>query len=271
MASEIASLLQHGWVNLWRNKTLWLFSSLGLIDTLVRAIVPIAQDESPPSILFFLILSIAAIYFTFMSYAGLSFVAYSIAIGKSVDFQTAFENSKNLFWRVVGLSFLLVLIVSPCICTVFIISYKEPFQIAYVAHNLIFVSIPLSIFAAMWYFPITEMVANDSKIGKSLKTAWTIFTYNFANLAIIGFLLTGIFYVINISISMAAMLVQNNFDFSALNTLDFISPHLSFAENNSYRLVAAIAQTAWHTYSTSIFTLAYLKYSGIKMLKHLLS
>jgi len=59
------------------------------------------------------------------------------------------------------------------------------------------------------------------------------------------------------------MLAQNRFDFTSLSALDFISPHLSFTDNNFYKLVNAIFITIWRTYSTSVFTVAYLKYNGV--------
>jgi len=268
MASEIISLLQHGWKNLWKNKVLWLFSSLVLIEPFLRLLYPIPRNTNLASSLLNLVISIASVYFMYMSLAGISFVAYCVTIGKPIDLESAFQNSTNLFWRVVGISFLFVLIIAPCLFTVFIVSYKEPFQIVDLAHNFFFLLTPLSVFAAMVYFSITEIIANNSKIGKSLRIAWTIFTYNFISLAIIGFVLAIASYMTNISISAVTMLAQNNFDFAVLSKLDLISPHLSVTDNNVYKLVSAIAQTAWRTYSVSIFTFAYLKYSSAKMKKY---
>ncbi len=263
MASEITSLLQHGWENLWKNRVLWLFSSLILIEPFIRLIIPIPKNAFLPLSL----LNFASIYLTFMSSAGVSFVAYCIAISEPVDFKTAFQSSTNLFWRVVGISFLLVLIIAPCLFIVLIASYKEPFQIANLAHSFFLLSIPLSMFAAMWYFPITEIIANGSKISKSLKPAWTAFTYNFVSLAAIGFVLAVASYITNVSMSAVTMLAQSGFDFAVLSKLDLISPHLSVTDNDAYKLVSPIVQTAWRTYAVSIFTFAYLKYSSAKMSK----
>jgi hypothetical protein len=267
MTSEITSLLQHGWANLWKTKTLWIFSSLVLIDPLVRVLVPIPQNESLSSSLFYLLLALASIYFMFMSQAGVSLVAYHITIGKPLNFETAFQNARELFWRVVGISFLLALLVAPYFCTVFIASYKEPFQMANLAHNLLLFSMPLSIFAALWYFAVTEIIAHDSKIGKSLRTAWAVFTSNFVNLVIIGVGIAIASHLTNVFVSMVTMLAQNSFDFVILSKFDFISPHLSVTENNLYKLASTIAQAPWGIYSTSVFTFAYLKYSGAKMNK----
>jgi hypothetical protein len=270
MALQISSFLQHGWENLWKSKILWLFSSLILIEPLFRLIVPIQKSADLLVSFFDLVVSFVSIYFSFMSIAGVSFVSYCIAIGRSVDFRTAFQASQNLFWRIVALGFLVLVFILPFGC-IFAFSSWEFLYIRDMSHNVFIASIPLFIFAAMMYFPITETITNESKIGKSLTTAWAVFTHNFVNLAIIGLLLVIGLRVINISISMATMLVQNNFDVSALAKLDFISPQLSFANNNFYKLMTAITQTIWQTYSISIFTFAYLKYTGAKINKHITS
>lgn len=271
MMSEISSLLQHGWKNIWKDKILWVFSSLVLIDPVIRLVVPIQRNVDLTSSLFNLLESLAAIYFMFMSYAGVSFIAYCISIGKPVDIQTAFQAATKLFWRVIALTFLLFLFIAPCLFVVFIFSFKQPPQIADFAHNFFFMSIPLSIFAAMWYFIITETIANNSKIGKSLKTAWTVFTDNFVSLAIIGLVLAFASYTTNVSISTVTMLSQNSFDITAFSKLDFISPHLSLTDNNFYKLATTTAQAIWRTYSTTLFTFAYLKYSGVKVSKKIMS
>jgi hypothetical protein len=268
MASQISSLLKHGWENLWKNKILWIFSALVLIDPLLRLISPIPPDRGLLSSLLYLILSVASIYFMFVSYGGVSFVGYRIAIRDSVDYETTFQNATKLFWRVVGISFFLALVMTPCLFTVFIVTYEEPFEIVDLAHNFFLTSIPLSIFVAIWYFSITETITNNSKVGESIHTAWAVFTHNFISLAVIGFILAIASYVTNISISAVTMLAQNSFDFAVLSKLDLISPHLSVTNDNVYKLASMSAQTAWRTYSVSVFTFAYLKFSGAKMSKH---
>jgi len=214
-----------------------------------------------------LVVSFATIYFSFLSLAGMSFVAYHTTVGSLTNLSTAFQASKKLFWRVVALSFLLLVFFAPC-AFVFAFSFWRFLQIKDFPHVVLLTSIPLSIFTAMWYFPITEAIANDSKIGKSLRAAWTVFTSHFVNLTIIGLLLIGALHLINIVISIAVLLVQSGFDISALSQLDFIYPQLSFLGNRFYELLLAIPQAAWQAYSISIFTVAYLEYNSAKMSKH---
>ena len=268
MTLEITLLLQQGWANLWKNKILWVFSSLVLIDPLIRLFVPIPKYDNLPSALSYLALNLFFAYLSFMSSIGILVVAYCIAIGKPIDIKTAFQSSTNIFWRVLGVIFLLFIIVSPCWVTAFIVSYKQPFQIADLAHNFFFLTILLSIFIAVSYFPVTEMIANDSKIGKSLKVAWRVFTHNFLVLASIGLGLTLTSYITSTIISMVTMLAQNSFDFAVLSKLDFISPQLTITNSNLFKLVSTVNRVAWRTFGASVFTFAFLKYSGVKMKEH---
>ena len=120
----------------------------------------------------------------------------------------------------------------------------------------------------MFYFPLTETVRNSSSIGKSLTAAWAVFATHFVSLAIVGSTLLIELRAIIILVSLAALLVENHFDVAALGMLDYVSPLLSFPKNNFYNLITAIPQAIWQTYSASVFTFAYLKYSGAKMGKH---
>jgi hypothetical protein len=260
---DVSSLLRIGWENIWKNKILWVFSFLVLLEPISRFFIPIQNNNDLALSFLNLAIGFTSLYLSYISEAGVSFVSYCIAIGEPVNMQTAYQASKKIFWRVVALSFFLFLIISPCICTAFVLSFKQTLQIADFAHNTFFTSIPLSVFAAVQYFAITETIASNSKIGKSLKAAWTVFTYHFASLAIIGLLLAIASYTVNVSIGATIMLAQNGFDFTSLSTLDFISPHLSFTDNNFYKLVSAIFTAIWGTYSTSVFTVAYLKYNGV--------
>ena len=112
------------------------------------------------------------------------------------------------------------------------------------------------------------MIANDSKIGKSLKVAWRVFTHNFLVLASIGLGLTLTSYITSTIISMVTMLAQNSFDFAVLSKLDFISPQLTITNSNLFKLVSTVNRVAWRTFGASVFTFAFLKYSGVKMKEH---
>lgn len=267
MTSEISSLFQHGWKNLWKNRILWLFSSLILIYPLLHLIFPTQKSDNLALSLLNLALSLAAIYFTFTSLVGVSFVAYCIAIGNPVDWDTAFLESQYMLGRIVILSFVvLCMLIIPFGC-ILIFFFWQFLNIKNITHAIFLAATPLSIFSAVLYFAITEAIKNNATIRKSLRAAWTVFTQHFISLAIVGILLIIGYQMINIAVSMAVQLVENNFDVSVLGKLDFLTPVLSFPNNNLYNLIITIPQAIWQTYSASVFTFAYLKYSGAKMSK----
>jgi len=263
--SDITLFFQRSWENLWKEKLLWLFSALLLVVPLIRLIIPIQKSVDFVSSFFNLAESFVSFFLVFVSYTGVAYVAYCIITRNPINIQTALQGVEKFFGRIVASTFLYFLILSPFLCLAFIFSFKQPPQISDFSHGFFFVSIPLSIFTALWYFLFAEIIMNDSSIRKSVKTVWSVFTDHFTVLAGIGIVLASTWYVINVTIGMAAILTQYNFDLTALSKLDYISPNLSFTGNNLYTLVIVIAQTLWRTYSTTIFILAYLKYSSIKI------
>jgi hypothetical protein len=266
MAAEITSFLQRGWQNLWKNKVLWLFSSFTLLSSMINLVLRNQINADLEYFPLYLAVTPVTLYFTYLGCAGVSFVAYHSAVGNLVNFSHAFQTSKKLFWRVVAFSLLPFLVLAPCACVlVFAFSSWETQRIENISKIFFLTSFPFSIISAMGYFPITETIANSSKFGKSLRTAWTVFTANFVHLAIIGLLLTGAVYLINLVISIVMMLVQSGFDMSALSKLNFFNPALSFLDNRIYSLIFVIPHLVWLPYYASIFTVAYLEYSSANM------
>ena len=149
-----------------------------------------------------------------------------------------------------------------CLILAFSIKQSGPFLIF--SRNLYIANLLLSIFNAMIYFPIVEIVANDSGVRKSIKIAWGVFAKHFINFTIIGFILAFSMQVISTVIGVTATLIKYSFNLKALINLDFVTPYLSFPDNKFYRLASTTGGTIWNVYSITILVLAYLKYSGVK-------
>jgi hypothetical protein len=262
--SDIPLLLLRGWKNIWKEKILWLFSALVLVEPLVRTI-QIQKSVGLLSSFLNLIESLVFLVLICVSYAGVPYVAYCIAADKPVNIQTTFLAVKKFLWRFFVSTLLLGIFYAPCLCSVYFFLIKQPPQISDFSHNLYFAVIPLSIFSALWDFLLAEIIRSDSGIRESLKTAWSVFSNHFFVLAAIGIALAGASYVISITTGMATILIQYNFNLSSLSKLDYLSPALSFIGNNWYKLLSATALTFWNTYITSVFISAYLKYANIKM------
>lgn len=269
MTSEIAFLLRRGWINLWKSKVLWGFVFLFLIPPLIRPVTPVPQYNVSSLSISFMVLDLVCFFFAYVGAAGVFFVAYSVAIGKSVDFITAFRVSIKLFWRFVGIMLLLtlvifVLVVFPCVLAFFVF-YKGPVQMEDAYRNFILLFMVLSVFQAIWCFPITECIANNSKVIKSLKSAWKVFMHNFVRLAVIGFVLAAVSHLISVLIGVAVMFAQYGFYPAVLNEFDFIIPHMFVAGNGFYKLLSAVVSSGWQAYAVSVFTLAYLRDSAYEM------
>lgn len=271
--SDISLFFRRGWENLWKEKILWLFSSLVLIDPLVRFVIPIRNNNNLLLSLLNFVISLIFLALMFIGYTGATYVAYSISIGNSVGIQETFQAAKRFFWRTLGstclfsLFFILFLIL--CLLPVFIFYLKRPPQISDFSRNFFFISMFLSVFTALWYFLLAEVVVKDSGIGKSLENAWDLFIENFAVLAVIGITMSIVGQVMNVTVTTTIILIHYDFDFLALTKFDLIVPQLSFMDSKLFLLGATMLNVVWRTYSTSIFMVAYLKYSSLKVDEHI--
>ena len=122
--SDISLLLQHGWNNIWKDKTLWLFSALPLVSTLIRLGTPNQENVNLTSVLLSLVPFLISLYVMYIGYAGVAYVAYCIAIGALINIQSAFQAAGKLFWRTVALILLSFLFLAPFVCLVFVLSFK---------------------------------------------------------------------------------------------------------------------------------------------------
>ena len=261
--ADISSFLKTGWENIWKNKFLWGFSFLILIEPIARIFIPYQTNTDLFTSLLSLVISLVFLYLSILSLAGVSFISWRVAVGELVSLKVAYQASKHISPRIAGLIFSLFLILSPFICAVFIYSFKYPPQVTDFAHNFLLISIPLSAFSAIFYFSLAEIIIHDSKVGKSLKAAWTVFSRHFGVLIFIGLLLAITSYLINVIFGAGLMVAQNNLNILSLKRFDFFSPNLSFANNNFYILASTILTIFLRTYSTSVFTIAYLKYNNV--------
>ncbi len=258
---DISSFLKIGWENIWKNKSLWGFSFLILIEPIARIFVPHQTNPDLFASLLSFAIDLASYYLLILSIVGVSFISYHIAVGESTNLQVAYQTSKRIFWHVAGLMFALSLLLSPFTCAVFVYSYKYSPQFTDITRNFLVASIPLSAFSAIFHFSLAEIVINNAKIVKGLKSAWTIFFKHFVVLIALGLLLAITSYLINAIFSAGLMVTQNNLDILSLKNLDFLSLYSSFTNNNFYKLASTILAIFWGTYNTSVFMVAYLKYN----------
>jgi hypothetical protein len=125
-------------------------------------------------------------------------------------------------------------------------------------------ALPLSIFTAWFYFLFAEIIINGFGIRKSLKNATSVFVAHFGAMALQGIIIWGTGQIISIILGMTAMLIQSNFNVTALSTLNYVHPSASFSHNNLYRFVDMLWTIIWIAFATSSFMCAYVKYSDAR-------
>jgi len=260
--SDISLFLQHGWENIWKEKLIWLFGGLLLLEPLVQ-FIPVQNSTGLTFSFLRLVKSSISLLLTTSSYTGVIYIAYCAANGKSADIKTTINAIRKFFWFIV-LSFVTILFfLAPFFCLALFLSIRQTVQPVDLAHNSYIFTIPLSIISALHFFLITEIITSEALIWESLKVSWSVFKSRFFQLSTIGVILGTASYALNVAVGVTITLIQHSFDFTSLSKFDFISPQLSFTNNGFYDVATLIVQMFWLIYSASIFVLAYSKYKGL--------
>ena len=259
--SDVSLLLKRGWENIWKEKLLWLFGGLLLLEPLVQ-FIPIQNSTGLTLSFLRLVKSFISLLLTTSSYTGVTYIAYCIANGKSADIKATLHIIRKFFWFVV-LSFITIFFfVTPFFCLALILSFDQSIQPVELTHNSYIFTLPLSIISALQFFLITEIITSETLIWASLKVSWGVFKSRVFIMSTIGIILGAVSYACDVVIGVTITLIQHGFDVTLLSKFDFISPQLSFTNNNLYEVATLIVQMIWVIYSASIFVLAYTKYKG---------
>ena len=252
--ADIFLFMQHGWKNIWKQNTIWVFSILPFLNQLFIAFQTKPASNLPWSILL-LVGSFISLILLFVSYTGVPYIEYNFSIGKSVTIQETLSATRRFSGKILGCSCLGILILSPWIILAFATSIKNPTKLTLLLQ-------PLSLVSAVWYFSMFGFFANDWGIRQTLKHAWLIFTAHFNVLATLGIIMTIILKICSVASGILTVLIQSGFNATSLNTLNYINPSISLSKNVLFVLLNGIGQTIFTIFSVSVFALAYLKYTA---------
>lgn len=262
--ADVFLFLRQGWNNIWKQNTIWLFGALPIFHQLF-----IAFQIEPGQNLSGSLLSLGEILIStilsLVSFMGVPYLAYCFSIGRSSTVQETLFAIRKFSGRVIGCSCLVFLILVPYLFLAFTISTNASTQKPEVSNQVTLMFLPLSIFGALLDFSIFGFFANDSGIRKNLKDAWTLFTAHFGVLAILGIILVIIFHIFSIAAGISTLLIQSGFGLTSLSKLDYINPSMTLSRNILFVLINGLGQTIFSVFNASVFALAYLKYSGVKM------
>ncbi len=261
--ADIFIFIQQGWKNIWKQNVIWLFSALTLSNLLPRVAPNMRASNLLLSFLSLTEAIISLILF-YVGYIGVSYPAYCFSIGKSVTIRETLFAIKKFYGRVIGCSCLILLIFSPFLCLAAVI-IKKSTDPAPILNNVILATLAFSSFSAIWEFTMFGFFANDLGIRQSLCEAWALFTNHFGVLAILGVVLPLIFRIYYAASGILTVTIQSGFDVTSLSKLNYIIPSTSLSNNILFLLISTIGTIIFSPFSASVFTLAYLKYSEVKI------
>jgi hypothetical protein len=255
--------IQNGWKNIWKQKTIWLFSALSILNQWIFSFQIKPESKLLGGLLSLGVFLISIILF-YISLIGVPYLAYTFSIGKVVTVQETLLAVRKLLGRVIGCSCLGFILIIPLALVALAISRNDSAQTVHMFDKVILLLLPISLFSALWDFSLFGFFANDWGIRQSLKNAWALFTSHFSVLAILGISVAIIIRIYSTASGILAVLFQSGFDITSLAALNYINPAASLSKNILFAILNGIGGVIFTPFFTSVFVLAYLKYSGAK-------
>ncbi len=205
--ADIFWFLNHGWKNIWKQNNIWLFSVLALLNNLFQIII--IKHELP----FYIITAtgVIPIILSFVGVIGVLYLAYCFSVGKPASIHETLTAARKFSGRVIGCSCLTLLILFPFLILFLVISINISSKHDQVSNSMTLLSLPLSVFVAVWYFSIFGFFANDWGVRRSVSGAWTLFVSHVKTLAMLGIIsaiITRIYFAVS---GMLTVLFQSGF------------------------------------------------------------
>jgi len=262
--ADVFLFIRHGWKNIWKQKTIWLFSMLPILNQLFNTFRAERTTDFLPSFIF-LMASFVFIILIYISFIGVPYLAYCFLIGKSATIQETLSAAEKFSGRVIGCSCLGIIAFSPVFLLALAVSTNNSTHALQLSNKTILILLPFSIFAAVPQFTIVSFFENDWGIRQSLDKAWHLFKSNFGALSILGLILVITFRAYSAMSITLTVLIQSGFDITSISNLNMFIPSTSLSKNLLFVLINGIGQTIFTPLSASIFISAYLKYSDVKL------
>ncbi len=257
---DIILFTKQGWNNIWKQDIVWLFSALPILNSVV-SIFQAKLVSNSPLVLLNILVSLILLGLTFISSIAVPYIVYCSLIEKTVDMQDVLFAVRKFLWRVFGCSFLVMLAFSPFIFLALVLFLDVPKRTFQIPNGVILLS-PLPLFSAVWPFSLAGFFSKDWGVRQTAKEAWNIFTSHFWVLAILGMALSIIFRVSSSLAAITTVLIQTNFDVTALSQLNYLNLYPALGKNLLFVVLDGIWRIIYVPFDASIFIAAYIKYSG---------
>lgn len=261
--AEILWFLRQGWKNTWKQNLVWLFSTFPILISLFP-LVQIKYGSNPGLLLLYLAGFFLSIFLAAQSYIGVPYLVYCFTMNSPTTLEDAFHAVGKFFGRILGCYLIGILVLLPCIFLMVGLSLDNSTRPPHLSNRISLLRLPLSLFIAMVDFAMFEFFKKDSGIRATLSNSWNLFTSHFGVLAALGIILTVVFGIFSTASGILTVLLKSSFDLAALSQLNYLNPSTSFTGDVLFILTNGIGQMVCTVFSTSVFALAYLKYSEKK-------
>jgi len=260
---DIYLFLRNSWKNIWKQKTIWLFSALPLFNQIFN-IFRINKETNLPTAIFSLLLVFISFILLISSFVGVPYIAYCLSIDKQVSVQETLSAIKKFSGRVIGCSCLSLILASPLIVWVLSISINNSTHNFEIPNKIFLFLRFFALFNGLWYFSLFGFFANDWGIRQSVKAAWSLYISRFSILAILGIGTTIILMMYSAASAILTVSIQSGFNTASLAQLNIINPAATLSRNLLFALIYDIGYYIISAFSTTAFAFAYLKYSEAK-------
>ena len=261
--ADMFLFVKYGWENIWKHKTIWLFSALPLFS-LVFYLFQITKESSLFELMLRLVLILVSAILYLINFIGVPYLVFCFSIGKPVTIQETLFAVRKFSGRVIGCSCLGFILIFPLISWIFASSINNSTNTYSVSKNSILFMLPLSLFSAIWDFSLFGFFANNWGIRKSVNNAWDLFKSHFRVLAALGIGAAVILVIYSAASGILTVLIQSSFDITSIGQLNYINPSATLGRNALFALINGIGQAVFYSLSSSVFAFAYLKYSKSK-------
>src|SRR4030095_13419969 len=106
--ADVFLFIRHGWENIWKQKTVWLFSALVILNQLFNVFQTKRPTELFPSLIF-LVTSCFLLILYYVGYIGVRYLVYCSLIGEPATIQETLFAVRKFFGRVLGCSCIVLL------------------------------------------------------------------------------------------------------------------------------------------------------------------
>jgi len=239
--ADVFSFIRQGWNSVWKQKTIWLFSAIVLLNQLFN-VFPIDRNPSLALRGVLIILMLISITLSLISLIGVPYLAYRSLIGSPATIRETLSAVKKFSGRVIGCSCLGALVFFPVFFVFLVLTTDRSPLTSETSNNINWALWVLGIFAALWQFTLAAFFEHDWGIRKSLEKAWGLFKNHFVVLAVLGLILALVAQAFLTLSGVLTVLIQSGFDISSINNFNFLNPFVSLRKNLLFVLIVGIGQ-----------------------------